>query len=58
MTEVARAVMIGVTTGAADLSILKYTHAGVEETADFGLTAFIGNLCCDLHNRSPLNLLG
>jgi hypothetical protein len=57
MTEMTRAVMISVTTGAADLSILKYAHARVEETTDFGLAAFIRNLGCDFHNGAPLNLL-
>ncbi len=57
MTKVARAVMICVTTGAADLSILQYPHAGVKEAADFGLAAFIGYLRRDLHNGAPLNFL-
>lgn len=52
-----RAVVVGMSARAADLSILKYSHARVEETADFGLAAFIRNLGCYLNNRAPLNLL-
>jgi hypothetical protein len=57
MSEVTRTVMICVATRAADLSVLKYAHARVEETADFGLAAFIGYLRRDLHNGAPLNFL-
>ena len=57
MGKVTRAVVISVTAGTAYLSILKYAHARVEETTDFGLAAFIGNLSGDFYNRAPLNLL-
>ncbi len=58
VAKMARAVVIRMPAGAAELSIIKYTHARVKETADFGFTAFISHLRRDFHNGAPLNLLG
>jgi len=47
VTEVAGASVVGLAAGAACLAIVQNTHAGVEETADFGFIALIGILRSD-----------
>ena len=58
MTEVAGASVIGLATGTACLSIIKYTHARIKETTDLWFIALIRVLCCDFYDGTSLNLFG
>ena len=52
VTEVTRAVLVGLLAGRALLSILNNAEAGVKDTVGDGLTALVGLVGGDLNNRT------
>ena len=54
----ARAVIVGLATGTALLSVFQYTHTGVKEATNLWLRALIGCIGCNFYYGTPLNLVG
>jgi hypothetical protein len=57
MPKVTGTAVIGLTTRAADFTIIQYSHPWIKETANLGFIAFIRGLGRDLHHGTPLNFI-
>ena len=57
MSKVTGATMIGLTTRATHLSIIKNTHAWVKQSSDFWFISFVCRLRRNFHHGTALNFI-
>jgi hypothetical protein len=56
VSEVAGAVVIGLSTRATRLSVFKHTHSWIKQSSNLGFRSFIDRMRRDFHNGTAFNL--